>query len=213
MTGTAVDRAGNTSPATVLTVHVDADAPAVSFTACPSSVLLGSQVSLDWTASDEHSGLATAAAGSVPVGTATVGTRTLTASATDNVGHATTESCTLDVIYDFSGFFVPVANPPTQNKAIAGKIIPVTFSLAGNQGLDIFAAGFPASAPITCATNPQLTIGDPTNVTPPGLTYAASADGRYTYPWKTDKAWQGTCRQFILKLDDGTYHRANFAFK
>jgi hypothetical protein len=30
--------------------------------------------------------------------------------------------------------------------------------------------------------------------------------------WKTDKAWVGTCRVFVLGLNDGTLHRANFKF-
>ena len=43
------------------------------------------------------------------------------------------------------------------------------------------------------------------------LTYDAATD-RHTYVWKTNKAWAGTCRQLVVKLDDGTYHRANFKF-
>jgi CheY-like chemotaxis protein len=35
------------------------------------------------------------------------------------------------------------------------------------------------------------------------LTYDASSD-TYTYIWKTDKAWKGTCRQFVLGLKDGS---------
>jgi hypothetical protein len=35
----------------------------------------------------------------------------------------------------------------------------------------------------------------------------------YTYVWKTDKAWANTCRQFVLGLNDGTFHRADFQFK
>jgi hypothetical protein len=34
---------------------------------------------------------------------------------------------------------------------------------------------------------------------------------QYRYIWKTDKKWTG-CRQLVMKLNDGTYHRANFAF-
>jgi hypothetical protein len=34
----------------------------------------------------------------------------------------------------------------------------------------------------------------------------------YTYVWKTDKAWAGTCRQLIVKLIDGTEHSALFQF-
>jgi hypothetical protein len=30
--------------------------------------------------------------------------------------------------------------------------------------------------------------------------------------WKTDRRWAGTCRQFMLKLKDGTVKRADFRF-
>jgi hypothetical protein len=35
----------------------------------------------------------------------------------------------------------------------------------------------------------------------------------YQFNWKTDKACAGTCRQLILQLVDGSYHRATFRFK
>ena len=57
-------------------------------------------------------------------------------------------SCT----YQFAGFFQPVDNLPTVNMATAGNAIPVRFSLNGNKGLDIFAAGYPASAVIQCGS-------------------------------------------------------------
>ena len=41
------------------------------------------------------------------------------------------------------------------------------------------------------------------------LSYDA-ATGRYTYLWKTEKSWAGTCRQLALRLTDGTTHTANF---
>lgn len=34
----------------------------------------------------------------------------------------------------------------------------------------------------------------------------------YSYVWKTDKAWAGTCRTFDLRLTDGTDHYASFKF-
>ncbi len=43
------------------------------------------------------------------------------------------------------------------------------------------------------------------------LTYDPASD-TYTYVWKTDKRWEGTCRQLVVRLDDGTSHRANFKF-
>ena len=87
--------------------------------------------------------------------------------------------------------------------------IPIRFSLAGNQGLAIFAEGYPASSPITCGSDEQLTTGAPT-VAAYSLVYSG---GTYTYLWQTDPSWSGTCRQLIVKLSDGTYHVADFTFK
>jgi hypothetical protein len=42
---------------------------------------------------------------------------------------------------------------------------------------------------------------------------AISARAQYTYVWKTDKSWLNTCRTLVVKLNDGTFHRANFKFK
>ena len=36
---------------------------------------------------------------------------------------------------------------------------------------------------------------------------------QYIYLWLTDRRWDGTCRQIVVKLDDGTEHRANFRFR
>jgi hypothetical protein len=44
------------------------------------------------------------------------------------------------------------------------------------------------------------------------LSYDAVSD-RYNYVWKTNKAWKGTCRILLVKLNDGTDHFAKFRFK
>ena len=36
--------------------------------------------------------------------------------------------------------------------------------------------------------------------------------GQYTYVWKTQKSWAGSCRQFTLRLSDGADHIALFMF-
>jgi hypothetical protein len=43
------------------------------------------------------------------------------------------------------------------------------------------------------------------------LSYDPTLD-QYNYVWKTDRAWAGSCRQLVVKLVDGTFHRANFKF-
>jgi len=115
--------------------------------------------------------------------------------------------------YTFTGFFSPVNNLPTVNSVNAGRAVPVKFSLGGDQGLDIFEAGYPRSQQIACDSTASVD-GIEETVTAGGssLSYDPASD-QYTYVWKTDKAWAGTCRQLVLKLDDGTFHRANFKVK
>ena len=95
----------------------------------------------------------------------------------------------------------------------AGSAIAVKFSLGGNQGLDILAAGYPKSQTIPCdSTAPVDGIEQTVAAGGSSLSYD-STSGLYTYVWKTDKSWVGTCRQLVVTLKDGTAHRANFTFK
>jgi len=43
------------------------------------------------------------------------------------------------------------------------------------------------------------------------LSYKAGTDS-YEHTWATSSKWSG-CRQFVMKLKDGTVQRANFIFK
>jgi len=117
------------------------------------------------------------------------------------------------VLYSFSGFFRPVDNPPVLNSVKAGSGVPVKFSLGGDEGLDIFATGYPSSQKINCDTSAPLDIIEETvTAGSSSLSYDPIAD-QYVYVWKTDKAWANTCRQLVAKLNDGTEHVANFKFK
>jgi len=119
----------------------------------------------------------------------------------------------LGKIYDFDGFFPPVDNVDL-NVAKAGRAIPVKFSLNGDQGLDIFEEGYPKSVKITCGTTDPIadTIEGTEIVGGSSLNYDVDA-GRYIYVWKTNKDWVGDCRQLVVRLNDGTSHKANFKFK
>jgi hypothetical protein len=112
----------------------------------------------------------------------------------------------------FSGFFQPVDNLPVLNRVKGGQGVPVKFNLNGNQGLNIFAPDYPKSEPIACdATAEVAGIEQTVTAGASSLSYAPSSD-QYTYTWKTEKTWAKTCRQFVLRLTDGTAHRANFKF-
>jgi hypothetical protein len=106
-----------------------------------------------------------------------------------------------------------VDNLPTINSAKAGQAIPVKFNLGGNKGLDIIEPGYPLSTRIACDTGtPQYEIEATLTAGGSSLSYDPLT-GQYSYVWKTDKAWAGTCRQLVVKLIDGTEHLANFRFQ
>jgi hypothetical protein len=116
-------------------------------------------------------------------------------------------------IFDFTGFFAPVENPPVFNQFKAGRAVPIKFSLAGNRGMDIFAAGYPRSEEISCdaadtVNNVKKTLSDSTS----SLSYDTTAK-QYNYVWKTEKSWSGTCRQLTVGLVDGQSYILNFTFK
>jgi hypothetical protein len=119
----------------------------------------------------------------------------------------------VEFTYPFSGFFSPVDNLPVLNTVNAGQIIPVRFNLGGDQGLDIFAAGYPKVQQIACdGSAPSDVVEETVAAGNSGLQYDPATQ-IYTYVWKTQRSWAGTCRQLILRLADGTDHVANFQFK
>ena len=142
-----------------------------------------------------------------------VGTTTVNATADDGAGHTSTCSFTVTVQYNFAGFFQPVDNLPVLNTVQAGRAIPVKFSLSGNKGLGIFAAGSPSSGPIPCnSSDPAVDLEETVTAGSSSLSYDLTTD-LYIYVWKTEPGWAGTCRQLAVQLNDGSTHRANFKFR
>lgn len=119
--------------------------------------------------------------------------------------------------FDWAGFFRPIDNTDADGNYVlnvvkSGQGVPVKFSLGGDEGLAIFAEGYPRSSQVACDSGADLNVTSET-VTAGGssLSYDASTD-TYSYVWKTERAWAGTCRQLDVTLVDGTTHSAQFKF-
>jgi hypothetical protein len=92
------DMAGNVSPTARLVVQLDADPPGTTLD-CPARVVrVGVRASARWKDRDGESGLATAGTGAIALDTSRAGTYTVQHSATDNVGHSASSSCTYTVV-------------------------------------------------------------------------------------------------------------------
>ena len=139
-----------------------------------------------------------------------VGTYTVTLEVSDG-NETATATATVTVIYDFGGFLDPI-DPNSVNVVKAGRTVPISFSLNGDQGLSILD-GSPTAVRVACDSGENLTEVD--NTEPAGnsgLRYDASTD-TYTYVWKTKKSWKRQCRELQLSLDDGMIYTAQFQFK
>jgi predicted acyl esterase len=130
--------------------------------------------------------------------------------ATDVAGHASTvpSSATYRIVYDFGGFDGSIKAGTNTPKA--GSAIPINFSLAGDQGMAVLAAGSPRYQQTDCGSG--ATIGGSSSIpTNGGLQYDA-ATGLYTLVWKTDKSQANTCGALTVDFVDGLSYSAAFAF-
>jgi Tol biopolymer transport system component len=218
---TATDSTGNSGAAgnsnNTATVQIDTAAPAIQITSPANGgvYILNTATASSYSCSDATSGVATCigpVASGANFSASPVGAHTFIVSATDGAGNQAQLTNNYTIIYNFNGFFPPVDNLPVLNVVKAGRAIPVKFSLSGNQGLSIFEAGYPKSQPIPCDSTALVDgIEETATAGSSDLSYDASID-QYVYVWKTDKTWGGTCRQLVVKLNDGTSHQANFNF-
>jgi Tol biopolymer transport system component len=201
-------------------VATDVTAPTVEITtpADGAEYVLGSTVVVDHACSDEPdgSGLASCVgdlADGALLDTSAVGPGSFTVTGTDNAGNTSTVTHGYSVVWDFVGFFRSVDMAPVVNTVKARRVVPLKFSLGGDQGLDVFAEGYPLSRPMACDGS---SVGDGFEETiaagQNSLNYEADAD-QYVYVWKTNRAWSGTCRQLVVRLADGSEHVANFEFR
>ena len=221
VTVSARDGAGNEATASVTVEVVDLGAPVVNLRTPVdgASYAVGEDVLADYDCSDEPNGSGVAScSGDVADGaaldTSTPGPRTFTVTATDVAGNSASTSVAYEVVAepdDFRGFRRPVEDFPAINRWIAGEAVPVRFSLGGYRGMDVLAPGYPQVAEVECGAGEEPTSGRPARSVwwQKGLRYKHRS---YIFMWRTDRDWTRGCRQFLIKLKDGSIHRAEFKF-
>jgi hypothetical protein len=135
--GAVADNVGNVSASGSLAVQVDASAPTVEIN-CPAPVSIGAKgVNATVTASDGQSGLAKDPSGSYPINTSTAGSKLVSVTAIDNVGHETTGSCSTLVGY------TQIITGNVKNKLVvkAGQAIKLTSTAKVSGPVTIQAGG------------------------------------------------------------------------
>jgi hypothetical protein len=227
---TARDVAGNERSLTHGYTVVDRTDPTIALRSPTDGAVYAQnqQVLADYDCADEDggSGLDSCVgdvADGAAVDTAALGAHSFTVTARDQAGNESVRTVSYTVSgggFVFEGFLPPLDNPPAVNKVRAGKLVLVRFRLGGDQGKDVLADGFPRSGRVTCGSGADAdpNTAEPTR-SPWWWHHSRGGDVRYhpwnqtyTYVWQTDRGWAGSCRQLIVKLSDGSVHRANLAF-
>jgi hypothetical protein len=201
--------AGGTTERSV-TVRLDKSGPSLNPVVTPNPVVLNGTATVEPNVTYDGIGLASVICRPVP--TSSIGFNLARCDAYDLAGRGVVVQRPYYVVYPFTGFFAPVDAAPVLNTTKAGSAIPVKFGLGSDRGLAIMAADYPASQATSCsATDQTADLEETVTAGTSSLTYDASS-ARYTYVWKTEKSWAGTCRKLTVKLVDGSEHVALFKF-
>ncbi|WP_066947076.1 PxKF domain-containing protein [Microtetraspora fusca] len=207
---TATERGVSIAGDRAVKMTVDLTKPTISLTTPADGAVftLGTAATASYRCDDNLSGVATCT-GTVPDGspldTSTVGFHAFTVKAADNAGNVADQKATYQVVYPWHASF------PETMEGKAGSAVPIKFSLGGDHGTGVIASGYPVSRPVTCATGKAT--GPAESTSSPGNSKLGYGDGQYNYVWKTDRGWSDTCRQFELKLDDGSSHFTTIRLK
>ena len=210
------DQAGNCATAgPISAIRIDRRAPQITI-AAPldgSVVLLGDTRKASFTCSDGGSGLA-ACTGTVADGaaldTTTPGTHSFTVNATDAVGNHSTVTVSYGVRFPWLGWQPPLSGD-RPNAAQAGRTIPIGFGVGGAGHANVIARV--AVAPVACGGSSAVAAGDPSVTAADWNVPGNHGGGDSMLLWRTSKAFDGSCRQLLVQLTDGSVHRLTFSFR
>ena len=200
----AYDGAINHSRTTVIYRIVDTTSPEIRIDSPAEGAAfhLGEVVAPQYYCHDDVDGYRVSCSGT-SVDTSSYGAHTFRVDSIDSSGNASFATRTYSVVYEFDGFFSPLLAEPAVASARAGDVVPAKFSLHGNQGAGVLARA---------AWRPCGATTDDSSPASGSLGYSAGPD-RYTFAWRTDKSWAGSCKELLLTLRDGTTHGAYVGFR
>ncbi len=200
VTGTATDKAGNTSSFELKGIKIDKTPPVITITTpAEEEYLLNADLLADWEATDALSGLALASgtvADGQPVDTRATGEKTFTVSATDKAGNSAEKVNHYRVVYGYGGLLPPFKEGKEHK---AGSTIPLKFQLLDANQQPI----------LTAVARVFLVNSEGVEIT--GVAAGNSNDGnlfrlagdQYLFNLKTDNLAPGNW-QIKIVLDDGT---------
>jgi hypothetical protein len=222
VTCTATDGSGNQSEGSFIITVQDTTPPVVTAPPDVSVAATGPMtvVNLEMTGAATATDAVGVVLGPTPdnSGPFEPGIHTVTWTAQDAAGNVGSDmqTVTVEVLFNFSGFFPPVENLPAVNRAKAGQGIPVKWQISDGNGGFVSDPDVVTGVQFTtvgCDTGTVLNgPGDAASKGRSGLRYDPSSQ-QFVFVWSTPGTLAGQCAEFIVNLSDCSSHRARFTFR
>jgi hypothetical protein len=191
--------------------NYDATQPNLAPTVTPSSVALNGSATAVPHATDPFPGSGIDTASCDPVDTSTVGTHTVSCTATDKAGNSRTASASYTVGYVASDFSAPV-DPDAMNVANSGQGIPLKWRVTDANGAPITDLASVAVSATSLTCDLDITA-DQIEEYSAGLAGLQNlGNGYYQYNWKTPKTYAKSCKTLHLDLGNDVEISAAFRF-
>ncbi|HEU0296751.1 MAG TPA: PxKF domain-containing protein, partial [Anaerolineales bacterium] len=200
-----------------LTILSDTTPPTLAPTVSPNPVYLNGTATASANATDDTgSGIASQSCG--PIDTSTVGTHSVTCTATDHAGNTATATVDYQVIYRFDGFLQPindtghsqVCNLPCPVSIFkGGSTVPVKFQLKDANGNIVQSTSLPVWVTPQQGNPTSAPVGESifTDPASSGANYQWDGSSKYVYNWGTQGFASGYYWRIGMTLDDGmTYY-------
>ena len=223
LSGSCTDVAGNTSSSVPFPFKFDNTDPTVSLSvpANGADYLKDQVVNASYSCNDATSpgsGLdtcvGTVASGSA-IDTGSFGSHGFTVTAEDQAGNTTSITHTYSVTYRFDGFYQPVDNLPTPNKAKAGQTIPFKWNLLDSSGnkiendLGLFTVGW--GTKFSCDSSSGDVIESYDTSGQSGLRWDDIAK-QYVFTGQSVKSDANYCRYLIVQVGSSGLKKALVSF-
>jgi hypothetical protein len=209
LTCSATSEGGTASQSVI--IKRDATKPTLSPSVSPNPVLLNGSATASPNANDALSGVASQSCGAID--TSSVGTKTVSCTATDNAGNTDTASASYRVSYQFVGFANPIDGNSVLNLAKAGQAIPLKWRLldATNAPVTTLSNVSVTATSLSCSAGTTLDAIEEYATGASGLQNLGN--GYYQWNWKTPSSYANSCKTLQLNLGDGGTYTALFQFK
>jgi hypothetical protein len=221
-TGTCTDTSGNTASDTQTGIKIDKTAPTLSPLVSPNPVVLNGSATVNANPSDSLSGIDTSSCGALDTGS--VGSKSVSCTATDKAGNSTSASATYSVVYAIGGMCMgapghTILQPINTDGSSVFKqksTVPAKFRVCDANGVSIGTPGVVSSFKLVQIISGTVADVDEAVVsTTPDTVFrwTGSPDFQWIFNINTKNLSAGKTYVYLITLNDGSTIEFRFGLK